>query len=81
MSDKALERLAAEAAEQRVGVLWLAEVREACLDVSRRFNPAVYAIVEPGWTRSEIEDLEQEVVVEQLLYQGQLDYIIDVSES
>ena len=81
MSDETLERLAAEAAEQRVGVLWLAEVRAACLDVSRRFDPAVYAVVERAWTRSEIDDLVQEVVLEQLLRQGQLDYILDVSES
>ena len=81
MSDDALALLAAEAAEQRIGPLWLAEVRAACLEVVRRFDPAVYAVVERAWTRSEIEDLEQEVVAEQLLHQGQLDYILDVSES
>lgn len=81
MRDDALALLASEAAEQRIGPLWLAEVRAACLGVSRRFDPAVYAVVERAWTRGELEDLEQEVVLEQLLRQGQLDYILDVSES
>lgn len=81
MSDDFLARLQTEAVEQRIGPLWLAEVRAACLQVARRCDPAVYAVVERSWTRSEIDDLEQEVVVEQLLQQGQLDYILDVSES
>lgn len=81
MRDTASAPLAAEAAQQRIGPLWLAEVRAACLDVSRRFDPAVYAVVERAWTRSELDDLEQEVVLEQLLRQGQLDYILDVAES
>lgn len=81
MRDDALALLASEAAEQRIGPLWLAEVRAACLDVSRRFDPAVYAVVERVWTRGELDDLEQEVVLEQLLRQGQLDYILDASGS
>ncbi len=49
--------------------------------MSQRFDPAVYAVVERAWTKSEMDDLVQDVVVEQLLRQGQLDYILDVSES
>lgn len=81
MRDDASAPLVAETAEQRIGPRWLAEVRAACLDVSRRFDPAVYAVVERAWTRSELDDLEQEVVLEQLLRQGQLDYILDIAES
>lgn len=81
MSDEALDLLVAEAAERRIGERWLAEVRAACTEVSRRFDPAVYAIAEGAWTDSEIDDLVQDVVVEQLLRQAQLDYIVDVSES
>ena len=71
----------ASVAEGRIGVRWLDEVRAACQEVSSKFDPAIYALVERAWTRSEIEDLEQEVVVEQLLSQGQLDYILDVAAS
>lgn len=81
MRDDALALLASEAAEQRIGSRWLAEVRAACVDVTRRFDPAVYAAVERAWTASEVDDLAQEVVLEQLIRQGQLDYILDVSQS
>ena len=33
------------------------------------------------WTKNELDDLVQDVIVEQLLRQGQLDYILDVAES
>jgi hypothetical protein len=81
MTDPRLDELTAEAQRERIGPLWLAEVREACREVSRRFDAAVYAVVEGAWTRSEIEELVQDVTAEQLLRQGQLHYILDVAAS
>lgn len=81
MTDLQLDELTAEAQRERIGPLWLAEVREACREVSRRFDAVVYAVVERAWTRSEIEELVQDVTAEQLLRQGQLRYILDVAAS
>ncbi len=81
MTDLRLDALTAEAQRERIGPLWLAEVREACRDVSRRFDAVVYAVVERAWTGSEIEELVQDVTAEQLLRQGQLRYILDVAAS
>lgn len=81
MTDPRLDELTAETRRERIGPLWLAEVRQACREVSRRFDAAVYAVVERTWTRSEIEELVQDVITEQLLRQGQLHYILDVAVS
>ncbi len=81
MTDPRLDELTAEAQLERIGPLWLAEVRQACQEVSRRFDAVVYAVVERTWTRSEIEELVQDVTAEQLLRQGQLRYILDVAAS
>ncbi|MGI8985002.1 MAG: hypothetical protein ACR2HM_10820 [Acidimicrobiales bacterium] len=81
MSDTELEELLAEAERRRLGNRWLAEIRSACADVSRRFDPAVYAVAEQRWSDAEVDDLVQDVTVEQLLRQGQLDYILDVAQT
>lgn len=81
MSDQALDHLVAEAADERIGPLWLGEVRTACTEVTRRYDPAVYAVAEQVWSPGEIDELVQDVIVEQLLRQGQLDYILDISQS
>ena len=81
MSDQQLDHLIAEATTQTIGVRWLDEVRTACTEVSRRFDPTVYAVAERVWSDGEIDELVQDVTVEQLLHQGQLDYILDVSRS
>ncbi|MGH3832573.1 MAG: hypothetical protein ACRDRS_19390, partial [Pseudonocardiaceae bacterium] len=81
MTDPRLDELTAETQRERIGPLWLAEVREACREVSRRFDAVVYAVVERAWTGSEIEELVQDVTAEQLLRQGQLRYILDVAAS
>ncbi|MGH3915593.1 MAG: hypothetical protein ACRDTC_19630 [Pseudonocardiaceae bacterium] len=81
MTDPRLDELTAEARRARIGPLWLAEVRRACREVSRRFDAAIYAVVERSWTSSEIEELVQDVTVEQLLRQGQLRYLLDVAAS
>ena len=81
MSDAELDRLLEETTRQRIGPLWLAEIREACSGVSRHFDPAVYGVAEGSWTAGEIDDLVQDVTTEQLLKQAQLDYIIDVASS
>ena len=81
MNGQELDLLLAEAASQRIGQRWLDEVRTACTEVTRRFDPGVYAVAERVWSDGEIDELVQDVTVEQLLYQGQLDYILDVSRS
>lgn len=80
MSDSQLDVLRAEATAARLGPLWLAEIRDACSDVSRRFDAATYGVAESSWTAGELDDLVQDVTVEQLLRQGQLDYILDVAD-
>ena len=81
MSNSALEYLVEESASRRIGSCWLEEIRTACVQVSRRFDPAVYAVSESTWTQGEIDQLVQEVTAEQLLRQGQLVYILDVALS
>lgn len=81
MSDHELSLLVAETASQTIGTRWLDEVRTACTEATRRFDPAVYAVAERVWSEGEIDELVQDVTVEQLLHQGQLDYILDVSRS
>jgi len=81
MTAPGLDELTAEAQRELIGPLWLAEVRQGCREVSRRFDAAVYAVVERAWTSSEIEELVQDVTAEQLLRQGQLRYILDVAAS
>lgn len=73
--------LVEESDVQRIGHRWLAEIRRACVEVSRRFDPVIYAVSEPSWSEGEIDDLVQDVTTEQLLRQGQLDYILEVSSS
>lgn len=80
MSDPQLDVLRSESADVQIGVAWLAEIRAACADVSRRFDPTVYGVAEAVWSASEVEELVQDVTVEQLLRQGQLDYILDIAE-
>lgn len=80
MSDSQLDLLRAESTTVRIGQMWLSEITEACVDVSHRFDPAVYAVAEATWSTSEIDELVQDVTVEQLLRQGQLDYILDIAE-
>ena len=81
MNGQELDLLHAEAASQRIGQRWLDEVRTACTEVTRRYDPAVYAVAERVWSDGEIDELVQDVTVEQLLHQGQLAYILDVSRS
>jgi len=81
MSDPQLDILRAESAAVRLGPEWLAEIRQACAEVSHRFDPAVYGVAEATWSASELEDLVQDVTVEHLLRQGQLDYILDVADT
>ena len=81
MNGQELDLLLAEASSQRIGNRWLDEVRTACTEVTRRFDPAVYAVAERTWSEGEIDELVQDVTVRQLLEQGQLDYIMDVSQS
>ena len=79
MSDPQLDALRAESTAVRIGPLWLAEIREACTEVSRRFDPNVYGVAESTWSVGEVDELVQDVTVEHLLRQGQLDYILDVA--
>lgn len=44
MSDPELAALAAETAQQLIGPLWLGEIRAACVEVTRRFDPTVYGM-------------------------------------
>lgn len=81
MSDAELDTLLEETKRLRIGNGWLAEIRSACVEVSRHFSPAAYAVSERSWTASEIDELVQDVTTGQLLGDGQLDYILDVSAS
>lgn len=81
MSDLQLDALRAEAEVAHIGRLWLDEIRQACVETSRRFDPAVYGVAEATWSAGEVDDLVQDVTVEQLLRQGQLNYILDVAEA
>ncbi|MEZ0579248.1 hypothetical protein [Nocardioides sp. MH1] len=63
-----------------IGPLWLAEVTGAVHRVAERYPPAVYS--ETGhWNTEALENLVQDVVVSQLLDEGQIDYIAAVATS
>lgn len=81
MSDPELDALVEETERHRIGTKWLAEIRAACEQVSRQFDPLVYAVAERMWSPSEIDELIQDVTTTQLLEQAQLEYMLDVAES
>ncbi len=72
-----LQALIDENAQQRLGPLWLSEIREAAPRVARRYSPSVYAR-SASWTVDAIDDLVQDVV-ERMIGKGQVDYICDVA--
>jgi hypothetical protein len=66
--------------DEKIGVHWLSEVERAVGRVAVKYPPAVYS--ETGtWDANALENLVQDVVLTQLLDQGQLDYILTVATS
>lgn len=72
------DALVDEHRRERVGLLWLAEVRRAALTIVARYPPDVYAR-SPSWDAPSIDDLVQDVVLTQLLAGGQVEYVVDVA--
>ena len=69
-----LDELRDEYAREQIGACWLAELWRAVRVTTVRFDPVIYGRVahwREGW-----EDLLQEVVVDRLLREGQLQYIV-----
>lgn len=64
----------AEHATERLGALWVREVERAVRIVAPRYPPQIYA-TGTTWSPEALEDLAQDVVVSQLLAEGQLEYI------
>ncbi len=69
-----LDELREEYRAERIGPAILDEVRRAVHDVVRRYDPAIYG-GSASWDHAE-EDVTQGVVVDLLLAEGQLDYIM-----
>src|SRR5439155_23995156 len=69
-----LEELRDEYRTERVGAKIVAEVSSAVHDICRRYDPQVYGR-SASWDDAE-EDLVQSVVLELLLEEGQLDYLM-----
>jgi len=69
------ELLVEENAREVLGRLWLAEVTRAARSVVRDYPPRLYAQA-PSWDAAALDDLVQDVVVDRLLREGQLAYIV-----
>lgn len=69
-----LDQLRDEYRAEGIGHVILDEVRRAVHDVARRYDPAIYG-GSASWNDAE-EDVVQGVVVDLLLAEGQLDYIM-----
>jgi hypothetical protein len=70
----------AEYRSERIGPEILTTVQQLCGQIARRYPPPIYAH-SPTWDGPALEDLAQDVVVERLLGEGQLDYIMMTAES
>ena len=71
------DEIKAEYAAVEIGPLIVQEVRRAVQSVVRRYDPAVYG-QSASWADG-IEDLVQEVVVNELIGEGQLEYMMSAS--
>lgn len=72
--------LVREYEDEKIGVHWLSEVERTVARVVGRYPAAVYS--ETGnWDAAALENLVQDVVLTQLLAEGQLDYILAVATS
>jgi DNA-directed RNA polymerase specialized sigma24 family protein len=69
--------LLAEHDRERLGPLWLAEIRSACASTARRYDPVVYAR-SADWNEAALDDLAMDAV-ERLLSKNQIEYICDVT--
>lgn len=71
-----LEALIAEHASERLGTLWLAEIKKAA-NVAKRYNPRIYGHAST-WDEGALNDLVQDVV-ERMLAKSQVEYICDLA--
>jgi len=72
-----LEALRSEHDAERIGHMWIAEVRRACRLAVQRYPPRLYAGAE-SWSDG-VEDLIQDVVTNALLRDGQAEYLVAVA--
>lgn len=72
------DELRREYESDTIGPHWLSEITRAVEQTARKYPPATYS--ETGaWSPASLENLVQEVVLTQLLEEGQLDYILTVA--
>ncbi|RFZ47389.1 hypothetical protein MSS4_03387 [Mycobacterium marinum] len=67
--------LCSEYERERIGTGWLELVFAVCSAIARRYPPDVYNDGLP-WDESSLSDLAQDVILERLLGEGQIDYIV-----
>ena len=67
--------LCSEYERERIGTGWLETVFAVCSAIAKRYPPDVYNDGLP-WDESSLADLAQDVIVERLLGEGQIDYIV-----
>ncbi|MFC7500529.1 hypothetical protein [Nocardioides sp. GCM10030258] len=80
MTGHTWEDLQHEYETDTIGHLWIDEVERIVRRIADKYPPAVYS--ETGnWDEAALENLTQDVVVTQLLEEGQLDYIMTVATS
>jgi len=66
--------LTAEFDSERLGALWLAEVRRVVAAVVRGYPPGIYAAT-GAWDDAAHDDVTQDVVINRLLGEAQIEYI------
>jgi hypothetical protein len=72
--------LCTEYERERIGTRWLDLIFSVCSMIARRYPPDVYNGGSP-WGESTFYDLAQDVIVERLLGDGQIDYIVASSST
>jgi hypothetical protein len=63
-----------------IGPVILGVIRQLCAQTARRYPPAIYAN-SASWDDAAVADLVQDVIVERLLGEHQLDYIVATAHS
>ena len=80
-ADPEWDALCSEHQQWRLGKLWLGLIRHVTRSVCVRYPGREYGASSPSWSEDDVDDLVSEVVLNRLLEQGQIEYIVSASAS
>lgn len=74
-ADPTWDDLCREYGRERLGALWLDVIARVCANIAYKYAPAVYNN-RLAWDESSVDDLVQDVVLNRLIGDDQIDYIV-----